>query len=146
MRVWAENGMTVVLPMSNFGSASPKSPLPRAMIERPSGVSSARLEASAAAGKVLGRDAGHWHELGRHAIAERDRAGLVEQQRVDVARRLDRAAGSRDDVEADQPVHAGDADGRQKPADRRRNQTDEQRDQDGRRQVDAANISRSATR
>ena len=51
MRVWAENGMTVVLPMSNFGSARPKSPLARATIERPSGVSSARLEASAAAAR-----------------------------------------------------------------------------------------------
>ena len=58
--------------------------------------------------------------------------GLVEQQRIDVARRLDRAAGGRDDVEAHQPIHAGDADGRQKAADRRRNEADEQRDQDGR--------------
>ena len=37
-------------------------------------------------------DAGHRHELGRLAVAERDRAGLVEQQHVDVAGRLDRAA------------------------------------------------------
>ena len=38
------------------------------------------------------RHAGDRHELGRHAVAEGDRAGLVEQQRIDVARRLDRAA------------------------------------------------------
>ena len=34
----------------------------------------------------------HRHELRRLAVAEGDRAGLVEQQDVDVARGLDRAA------------------------------------------------------
>jgi len=33
-------------------------------------------------------DAGNRHKLGGLAVAERDRAGLVEQQRVDVAGRL----------------------------------------------------------
>jgi hypothetical protein len=37
-------------------------------------------------------DAGRRMELRRLAVAERDRAGLVEQQHVDIARRLDRAA------------------------------------------------------
>ena len=64
-----------------------------------------------------------------HPIAEGDRAGLVEQQRVHVAGGFDRAAGGRDHVEADQPVHAGDADRRQQPADGRRNEADQQRDQ-----------------
>ena len=86
-------------------------------------------------GEILGSDPAHRQEFGRHAVAEGDRAGLVEQQRVDVARRLDRAAGGGDDVEADQPVHAGDADRRQEAADRRRNEADEQRDQHGRRQI-----------
>ena len=64
-------------------------------------------------GQLLLAHAGDGLELGRLPIAERDGAGLVEQQRVDVAGRLDRAAGHGEHVEAHQPVHAGDADGRQ---------------------------------
>ena len=75
-------------------------------------------------------DAGHRHERGRLAVAERDRAGLVEQQHVDVAGRLDRAARQREHVAAHEPVHAGDADRAQQRADRRRDQRDQQRDQD----------------
>ena len=59
---------------------------------------------------------------------------LSSSKRVDVARRLDRAARGGDDVEADQPIHAGDADRRQQAADRRRDEADEQRDQHGDRQ------------
>ena len=70
--------------------------LASATIERPSGVSSARLASSAASASFALRDAGHRDELGRHAVAEGDGAGLVEQQRVDVARRLHRAAGRGD--------------------------------------------------
>ena len=44
------------------------------------------------------------------AVAERDRARLVEQQHVDVAGGLDRAAGQREHVAAHEPVHARDAD------------------------------------
>ena len=80
-------------------------------------------------------DAGHREELGRLAVAERDRAGLVEQQHVDVAGGLDRAAGEREHVAADQPVHAGDPDRRQQRADRGRDQRHEQRDQGGHRDV-----------
>ena len=47
------------------------------------------------------------------AVAERDRARLVEQQRVDVAGCLDGAAGHGEHIQAHQAVHAGDADGRQ---------------------------------
>ena len=74
-------------------------------------------------------DARHRHELGRLAVAERDRAGLVEQQHVDVARGLDGAAGEREHVAAHEAVHAGDADRAQQRADRRRDQRHEQRDQ-----------------
>ena len=74
-------------------------------------------------------DARHGDEFVRHAVAEGDRAGLVEQQRVDVARRLDGATRGRDHVEADQSIHAGDADGGEQAADRGRDQADEQRDQ-----------------
>ena len=75
------------------------------------------------------RDAGHRDDLGRHAVAEGDGAGLVEQQRVHVACRLDRPAGHGEHVEADEAIHAGDADGRKQAADGRRDQRDEQRHQ-----------------
>ena len=81
-------------------------------------------------GQFLRGHAGKRQELGGLAIAQRDRAGLVEQQRIDVARRLHRAAGHRQHVEAHQAVHAGDADRRQQRADRGGDQRDEQRDQD----------------
>ena len=74
-------------------------------------------------------DAGQRNELGRLAVAERDRAGLVEQQRVDVAGGFDRAARHRQHVVLHQPVHAGDADRRQQAADGRRDQAHQQRDQ-----------------
>ena len=79
--------------------------------------------------QLLFRHAGDRDELVGHAVAESDRPRLVEQQRIDVARRLDGAAGRGDDVEADETVHAGDADRREQAADRRRDQADEQRDQ-----------------
>ena len=94
-------------------------------------------------GELLLGDAAHRAELGRLAVAEGDGAGLVEQQRVDVARRLDRAARHGEHVEAHQPVHAGDADGREQRADRGRDQGDEQRDQHDDRDR-AAGIGREA--
>ena len=65
----------------------------------------------------------------RLPVAERDRAGLVEQQRVHVAGGFDRAARHRQHVVLHQAVHAGDADRRQQPADRRRDQAHQQRHQ-----------------
>ena len=62
-------------------------------------------------GLTLGH-ARYRNDLGRQPIAESDGAGLVEQQRIDVAGGLDRAAGHRQHVEAHQTVHAGDADSR----------------------------------
>src|SRR5208283_3720690 len=53
--------------------------------------------------EVLGPDSADWQKFGRHPVAEGDRAGFVEQQRIDVARRLDGAPRGGDDVEADQP-------------------------------------------
>ena len=73
---------------------------------------------------------GERDELGGLAIAERDRARLVEQQGVHVAGRLDGAAGHRQHVVLHHPVHAGDPDGRQEAADGGGNQAHEQRDQD----------------
>ena len=69
------------------------------------------------------------NELDRLPIAQRDRAGLVEQQHVDIAGGFDRAARHGDDIGLDHAVHAGNADGREQAADRRRNQADQQRDQ-----------------
>jgi hypothetical protein len=54
-------------------------------IERPSGVSSASEASWAASGQLLLGDAAHGTEGGRLTVAERDGAGLVEQQRIDVA-------------------------------------------------------------
>ena len=68
-------------------------------------------------------------ELGRLAVAQRDRAGLVQQQRVHVAGRFDGASRHRQHVVLDEAVHAGDADGREQATDRRRDQADEQRNQ-----------------
>ena len=82
-------------------------------------------------GELEHLDARERQELGRLAVAERDRARLVEQQDVDVARCLHRAAGHREHVALHQPVHAGDADRREQGADRRRDEGDEQRDENG---------------
>ena len=103
---------------------------------RSSGLPASRRQAGEqrGLGERLLVDAGHRDELGRHAVAEGDGAGLVEQQRVDVAGGLDRAARGGEDVEADQPVHAGDADGGQQPADGGRDQRDEQRREHGDRE------------
>ena len=91
-----------------------------------------------AIGEQLRRNPGHGQELDRLPVAERDRAGLVEQQRVDVARRLDGAAAHRDHVLLNHAVHARDADRREQAADRRRDEADEQRDQDRNRRRAAA--------
>ena len=80
--------------------------------------------------------AGDGDELGREPVAEGDRAGLVEQEGIDVAGCLDRAPGHREHVALDQAVHPGDADGREQAADSRRDQADEERDEhDDRDQV-----------
>ena len=68
-------------------------------------------------------------QLGGPPVAEGDGAGLVQQQRVHVARGLDGAAGHGEHVALHQPVHAGDADRGQQRADRRRDQADQQRGQ-----------------
>ena len=62
-------------------------------------------------------------KCGGHAVAERDRAGLVEQQHIHVAGGFDRAAAHRQDIALKNAVHARDADGAQQSANGRRNQT-----------------------
>jgi hypothetical protein len=63
------------------------------------------------------------------AVAQGDGAGLVQKQHVHIAGGLHGPAGHCDDVGRNQPVHAGDADGRQQPADGGGGQTDEKRRQ-----------------
>ena len=85
----------------------------------------------------------HHNDFSRQPVAEGDGAGLVEQQRIDVAGRFHRAAGHRQHVEAHQPIHAGNADGREQRADGGRDQRHEQRHQNNDRDR-AAGISRVA--
>ena len=66
------------------------------------------------------------NELDGLTIPERDRAGLVQEQGVHVARRFDRPAGHREHVVLHHPVHARDADRREQATDGRRDQADEQ--------------------
>ena len=80
-------------------------------------------------GELLLRDAGSRDEVGRLPVAERDRAGLVEQERRAVAGRLDGAAAHREHVALDEAIHAGDPDRGEQRADRRRDQADEQGDE-----------------
>ena len=133
MRVEAENGMNCVLaelllaePEPLLGEDDDRASLGRLVGERGELGDLGELE-------LL--DAVDRQELGRLAVAERDRAGLVEQEHVDVARGLDRAARHRQHVALDEPVHAGDADRREQRADRRRDERDEKRDQDGLREL-----------
>ena len=79
--------------------------------------------------QFFGRHSDGRDELGGLAVAERDGAGLVEQEHVDIARRFHRPAGHRHDVGLAQPVHAGNADGRKQCADRGRRQAHQQGDQ-----------------
>jgi hypothetical protein len=123
MRVCAVNGMNVLA--SSGAMSRPRMPyfsFASTTMERPSGVSSASEASCAASASSCSVTPGSGNKFRRLAVAERDGAGLVEQQRVDVARGLHRAAGHRQHVEAHQPVHAGDADRRKQRADRGRNQ------------------------
>ena len=108
-------------------SRSPYSSLANTTIERPSGVSSARLDSWAASASASAVHARQRDELGGLPVAQGDGAGLVQQQRVHVAGGLDRAAGHGQHVALHQPVHAGDADRRQQRADGGRDQADQQR-------------------
>jgi hypothetical protein len=68
-------------------------------------------------------------ELGRLPVAERDRPGLVQEQGGHVTRRLDGPAAHGQHVLLHHPVHPGDADGREQPADGGRDEAHQQRDQ-----------------
>ena len=131
MRVVAENGTNVASVPASSRSRSPYLSLASTTIERPSGVSSASDDSWAASASSCSLDAVDGDELGGLPVAEGDRAGLVEQQHVDVAGGLDRAARHGEHVALHEAIHAGDADRREQRADRGGDQRDEQRDQDG---------------
>ena len=143
IRVCAVNG-TKVAPGRSERSRSPNSVLARTTTLRPSGVSSASEASWAASATSFSSTPADREELDGLPVAERDRAGLVEQQRVHVAGGLDRAAAHREHVALHQPVHAGDADRRQQRADRRRDEADDERDEHRDRLLGAASRSRTA--
>ena len=97
---------------------------PGATMLLPSGVSSARLERSAASISSASVWPPTGSELEGQPVAEGDRARLVQQQGVHVARRLHRAPAHGQHVELHQAVHSGDADGREQAADGGGNQAD----------------------
>ena len=74
-------------------------------------------------------DAGRGMKCDRHAIAEGDRAGLVEEQNVDVARGFDRASAGRENIMPNESVDAADPDRAEQSADGGWNQADEERDE-----------------
>ena len=131
MRVWAVKATKVAPSFSISRSRIRYFSLARTTMLRPSGVSSASEASWAASASVASVTPVGREEGGGLPVAERDRAGLVEQQDVHVARRLHRAAGHGDDVLLDHAVHARDADGGQERADGGRDQADEQGHQHG---------------
>ncbi len=78
------------------------------------------------AGDIGGRKAVERHELRCPAVADGDGSGLVQEQRIHVAGNFHRLAALGHDVGPQGAVHAGDADGRQKGADGRGDQTHQQ--------------------
>ena len=86
IRVCAVNGTSSAAVRSGVDDRD-ASPSAKSTIERPSGVSSATEDSSAASASSSFRDPVHGDELRRHPVAVGDRAGLVQQQRRAVARR-----------------------------------------------------------
>ena len=82
-------------------------------IERPSGVSSESEDELSRVGQLIFRDAGSGNEFRGAAVAQGDRAGFVEQQRIDIARRLNGSSRHSQHVPLDDAVHARNPDGGQ---------------------------------
>ena len=80
-------------------------------------------------GQFLVLDSVDRQKLHRLPIAQSNRAGLVEQQRVHIAGGFHRLAAHGQHVVLHDAVHAGDADGGKQSADGRRDQADQQGDQ-----------------
>ena len=136
MRVCAENGMKCAPSSWMLRPRSPCFSLTSTTIERPSGVSSARLASCAASASSSSRTP----SAGMSAVAMRlpsvmvpvlSRSSTSTSPAASTARPLMAMTFLRK-----QAVHAGDADGRQQAADRRRDQADQQRHDRRRRQRD----------
>ena len=127
IRVCAVKGMKLARRSATSRPRMPYFSLASTTIERPSGVSSAREASCAASASSRSRHAAHRLERSGLAVAKRDRARLVEKERVDVTRCLDCPARHRKHVEPHQAVHAGNANCRKERADRRRNERYEKR-------------------
>ena len=82
-------------------------------------------------GEIPLRDARCGQKRRRLTVAERDRAGLVEEQHVDVARRLDGPPARGQNVGPHHPVDPGDPDRREQAADRGGSEADEERREHG---------------
>ena len=82
-------------------------------------------------GELAFGHAGRVQEISGLPVAERDGAGFVEQQDVDVARGFHGASGDCNHVRAQHPPDAGEPDRREQPADRRWDQAHQQRHEDG---------------
>ena len=79
--------------------------------------------------QVIRLDAGRGMKRHRHAIAERDRPGFVEEQDIDIAGCFDGAPAHRQHIALKNAIHSGDANRAEQSADGCRNQTNEQRNQ-----------------
>ena len=104
---------------------------------RPSGVSSASDASCAVSARSRIIRSVNRDQIDGLPVAERDRAGLVEQEDIHVARCFDCPARGRDHVAADKPVHPGNADGAEQAADGGRCKADKQGDKDSDRDRDA---------
>ena len=136
MRVWAEKGIKCIPSgMASDGlTERPRSPyfsFASTTIERPSGVSSASEASWAASASSCGRGVPHRDKLHRLAVAQGDRAGLIQQQHIHIPGGFDRPPRERNHVALDQAIHPGNADGREQPADGGGDQAHQQRHQHG---------------
>ena len=77
------------------------------------------------------RHPAHGDKCHRLPVAQRNGAGLVEQEDIDIARCFDGAPRDGDHIALNHAIHAGNANRRKQPANSRGNQADEQGNQDG---------------
>jgi hypothetical protein len=75
--------------------------------------------------KIIGRNTRRGMKPDSHAIAERDRASLVEQQNVHVSRCFDGASAHCEHIALKHAIHSSDTNGAKQSADRRGNETHE---------------------
>ena len=129
MRVCAVKGMNSASWSCSSRPRRPYFSFASTTMLRPSGVSSAREESCAASASSFAATPCSGMNSAAWRLPSVMVPGLVQQQRVHVARRLHRLAGHRQHVVLHHPVHPGDADGGEQAADGGRDQADQQRHQ-----------------